>query len=118
MSHEIAVYGVGISVIFAFLPWAMPIMPKPVAWSGVLAGAIIFLQDALMPQINVTLSAIGLFLIGLLCIGGAIHLSLVPKATSAVPVATTPATNRMGDVRDNKGIVTQGQEGDNAIRTK
>jgi hypothetical protein len=118
MSHEIAVYGVAISVIFAFVRWAIPVMPKPVAWSGVGAGIIVLVADGLIPQMNITLPAIGLFLVDALCIGGAINLSLSAKPTRHDPVAVAPPVNRMGDVNNNTGVVTQGQRGDNAIGSK
>jgi hypothetical protein len=113
------VYGVAISVIFAFLRWALPVMPKPVAWSGVVAGLLILLAAMFMLELNITLPAIGLFLVGKLCSGGAIYLSMGPKEGGGTSAASgVPATNKMGTVKNNRGIVTQGQKGDNAINSK
>jgi hypothetical protein len=118
MSHEIATSGVAISVISTFVRWAFPVVPKPVAWSGVIAGFVVLVADGLLPQMNITLPAIGLFLVGVLCIAGAVNMSLHPKPTEEGPGAAATTTNRIGDVTNNSGVVTQGQRGDNAIGPK
>jgi hypothetical protein len=110
-------YGVGIAVLFAFLRWALPALPKPIAWSGVIAGAIIVLVAWTMPQMNITLPAIVLFLVGAACLGGAVHLALKPK-NSALSATSGSAGSVMGNVHDNTGIITQGQQGDNSIGRK
>src|SRR4051812_21818027 len=63
MGREIAV-GVGISVVFAFLRWAVPVMPKPIAWAGVIAAVSVLLGGIMMPQLNLTIPVIGLVLLG------------------------------------------------------
>jgi hypothetical protein len=118
MSHEIAASGAAISVISTFIRRAMPIVPKPIAWSGAGAGVLVLVADGLIPQMNITLPAIGLFLVGALCIGGAINLTFKPKPAPSDPVAAVSTTNQAGDVTNNSGIVTQGQRGDNAIGSK
>jgi len=106
-------YGAAISIIFAFLRWAVPAMPKSIAWSGVIAGVITLLTAWLMPQMNITLPAIALFLLGAICIGGAVHLAMKPRSADRQPVAGT-AANTMDNVNGNTGIITQGQQGDNS----
>jgi hypothetical protein len=118
MGHEIAASGVAISVIFAFIRWAMPVMPKPIAWSGVGAGIVVLLADWMSPQMNITLPAIGLFLVGALCIGIAVNMSIRPKPTQNEPGASASTTNQIDGVTNNSGVVTQGQRGDNAIGSK
>jgi len=56
-------YGVAISIIFAFLRWAVPAMPRAIAWSGVIAGVVILATAWLAPQMNISLSVIALFLL-------------------------------------------------------
>jgi len=91
MGHEIpAAVGLGISIIFAFLRWAYPTVPRPVAWSGVIAGALIILLGLAMPHLNLTPASIGLFLIGCLCVGGAAYLAVVRSDRQVVPSAPTP----------------------------
>jgi hypothetical protein len=109
--------GIGISVLFAFSRWAVPAMPKPIGWSGVLAGVIIIVVVWTMPQMNITLPVIALFLLGSICLGGAVHLALKPK-NPASSATSDSSGNKMGDVRGNKGIITQGQQGDNSIGRK
>jgi hypothetical protein len=87
MTKEIAVYGIGISIIFAFARYAVAAMPKPVAWAGVAAGCCILLAT-LVTQMNITIPAIVVFLFGALCIGWAVNLSLPSKTEK--PAATMP----------------------------
>jgi hypothetical protein len=115
MNHEIAVSGVVLSAISTFIRWAMPVVPKIIAWSGVGAGVVVLFADWMLPQMNITLPAVGLFLAGVLCIAGAVNMSLRPKPTQDESGAAAATTNRTGDVTNNSGIVTQGQRGDNAI---
>jgi hypothetical protein len=115
MSQEVAASGVAISVISTFIRWALPVVPKPIAWGGVGAGIVVLLAVWALPQMNITLPAVGLFLIGVLCIGGAVNMSLRPNPTQNESGAAASTTNQAGDVPNNSGIVTQGQRGDNAI---
>jgi hypothetical protein len=110
-------FGLGIAVLFAFLRWALPAMPKVIAWSGVIAGAIIVLAAWTMPQMNISLPVIALFVLGAICIGGAIHLALKPKNLDSGAVSSGSG-NATGDVHGNTGIITQGQHGDNTIDRK
>jgi hypothetical protein len=110
-------FGVGIAILFAFLRWALPALPKVTAWSGVIAGAIIVLVTWTMPQMNITLPVIALFVLGTIFIGGAVHLALKPKNLDSGAVSSGPG-NTMGDVHGNTGIITQGQHGDNKIDHK
>jgi hypothetical protein len=106
MTQEIAVYGIGISIIFAFVRYAVPAMPKPIAWAGVVAGCCILLAT-LITQMNITIPAIVLFLVGALCIGGAVKLSLpsdrpitpglTEKAAAPAPVPIKPAQHAPDD---------------------
>lgn len=89
-------------------------MPKHVADGGIAAGIILITVDVLMPQMKPNLLAGALLLIGCLFIGGAIEV----WRSQTVPFAVkgpSSSGNKMGTVRDNDGIVTQGQKGDNSI---
>lgn len=113
------VIGLATAIIFPCLQWAIPAIPRSIAWSGVIAGLTI-LGAALAPMhLNLSLTAIALFLIGAICIGGAVYLALKAKvpAQTSIP-AFGPAGSRMGNVNSNAGIITQGQQGDNAIGRK
>lgn len=116
MSHDIG-YGAAVSIIFAFLRWAVPAMPRQIAWSGVIAGIVILLVGWLMPQMNITLPVIALFLLGTIFIGGAVHLAMKPKTPDEASVGGTSG-NTMGNVNGNDGIITQGQHGDNSLDRK
>lgn len=115
--HEDAVIGLATTIIFPCLQWAIPTMPRRVAWSGVIAGLVI-LAAALAPiHMNLSLPAIALFLIGAICIGGAAHLAFKPKAPVQTSVPASPPTgNAIGNINGNTGIITQGQQGDNSTR--
>lgn len=76
MTRDIVVYGVAISIIFGFVRWAVPAMPKSIAWCGVAAGVIVLLVDLLVPEMKPSIPAILLFLAGALLIGLSIHVSL------------------------------------------
>jgi hypothetical protein len=108
MGQEIAASGVAITVISTFIRWALPVVPKPIAWSGVGTGIAVLLAVWTLPQMNITLPAVGLFLVGVLCIAGAVNMSLRPKSTPARTVwlhqqrtelamcPTTPASSLKG----------------------
>jgi hypothetical protein len=115
MPQEAAI-GVAMAVIFAFLRWAIPAMPRPIAWSGVIAGLAVLVAAVAPIYMNLSLPVIALFLIGAICIGGAVHLALTPKVP--VSAAAPAAGNTMGDIHGNTGIITQGQQGDNSIDRK
>jgi hypothetical protein len=116
MGRELA-YGAAISIIFAFARWAVPAMPKPVAWSGVVAGIAILIATWAIPQMNISLPVIALFLFGAICVGGAAYLAMKPKTIEQAPVAAAPR-NTMGNVDGNTGIITQGQQGNNTMERK
>ena len=117
MPQEAAI-GVAMAVIFAFLRWAIPAIPRTIAWSGVVAGLIVLLAAIGPIPMNLSLPVIALFLVGAICIGGAVHLAFKPKVpvSAAAPAAGPAAGNTMGDINGNTGIITQGQEGNNYIR--
>jgi hypothetical protein len=117
MTGNVAIYGVAISIISIFLRYAVPAMPNPIAWSGVAAGALILMANLTMPQLNIGLPGIALFLVGALFIGAAIHLTLKPKVPDS-GVVTDAEPNTIGDIHGNSGIITQGQEGNNRIDPK
>jgi hypothetical protein len=106
-----AVVGVGISVAFFFLRYAVPVMPKSVAWVGVVAGAWIVLADLLGMKLGI--AAIVLYVVGAVCIGGALHLTFGGGNRSET--ASASSGNTIGEVRGNRGIITQGQTGDNKV---
>jgi len=112
MDHEIPASGVGISIIFAFLRWAIPSMPKPLAWSGITAGALILLAGVIMPQLDLSLSAVGLFLVGCLCIGGSAYVAINPPANAregpSFKMAQAPSVNGDCNVVGSGNSVTGG----------
>ena len=118
MAQEAAI-GIGMAVLFAFLRWAIPAMPRSIAWSGVIGGLVVLLATIAPIHMNLSLPAIALFLLGAICIGGAVHLVLKPVSVSAVTPASGPdAGNSMGNINGNTGIITQGQQGNNTIDRK
>ena len=107
--------GFGVSVAFFFVRYAVPAMPKIVAWAGVLAGIVVMLAEMLEPAMKPPLGSVVLFVIAALCLGGAAHL-YVHRSGAILPVnpGTAQRGNQMGNVSGNEGIVTQDQKGDNA----
>jgi hypothetical protein len=113
-------WGLGISVTFFFVRYAVPAMPRIVAWAGVLAGIVVMLAEMLNPAMKPPLSSVALFVIGVLCLGGATHLYVHRNDAKQAekPGAAQDAGNngnQMGDVDNNKGVITQGQRGNNTI---
>jgi hypothetical protein len=103
--------GVGVSVISLFLRYAVGIMPKAVAWTGVAIGVLIVVLDSFGMKLG--MGVIILYVIGALCIGWALHLTFW---TGSKPVATlAPSGNTIGDINGNQGIITQEQTGDNRM---
>lgn len=92
-------------------------MPRPVAWGGVIGGLLVLLVAIAPIHMNLSPPVIALFLVGAICIGGAVHLALKPKAPTQSPAPAAPAAagNTMGNINGNNGIITQGQKGDNSI---
>jgi hypothetical protein len=91
------------------------------AWAGILAGLSVALMGLVEDAMRPPLGSVVLFMAAALCLGGAIHLYLhrtnnVKSSDSLGPVQADRASrNQMGNVHGNKGVVTQGQTGDNAI---
>lgn len=108
--------GLGVSVAFFFVRYAMPAMPKIVAWAGVLAGIVVMLAEMLDPVMKPPLGSVVLFVIAALCLGGAAHL-YIHRSGAIQPAnpGTAQGGNQMGNVSGNTGIVTQDQKGDNSI---
>lgn len=115
MTQEVVI-GVGLTVLFAFARWRFPAVPRYIADAGILAGALMVLAGMTLPQLNLTLPVLGLFLAGCLCLGAAAHLAIKEKPRPTVASPPSAATNTMGNVKNEGGIVTQDQQGDNAIR--
>ncbi|HEX4556554.1 MAG TPA: hypothetical protein VH249_21370 [Xanthobacteraceae bacterium] len=64
----------GVALLLPFLQYALPVMPKSVAWTGVAAGILVMLIEFLAPEMKPSLPVVFLFLIGVLCLGWAGHL--------------------------------------------
>ena len=93
MNHEIVGYGVGISVVFFFLRYAVVAMPKSIAWAGVIAGLILALADTVMPTIKLTAPSIVCFVCGVLLIGASIYFGLGQSAPAQAP-SSPPSSPR------------------------
>ena len=94
--------GLGVAVLMPFAQWAVPVMPRSVAYAGMIAGVIVMLSEVLSeflgPEMRPPLSAALLFLVGTLSIGGAVHLYMhragekpVPGAAQATVTPTSSA---------------------------
>jgi hypothetical protein len=104
VSHEVVAYGVGISVVFFFFRYAVDTMPKSIAWAGVIAGLIIAVADQIMPGIKLTLPSIGLFLIGALFIGAAVHLAFAQSNHSPPGASPQQPNVPQSDAPSSTGI--------------
>jgi hypothetical protein len=78
----------GVTVVLPFAQWLAPTMPKHVAYAGMAGGILIMFAEFLDPSMKPPFSVVILFLVGVLCIGGAAHLYL--KAIKAPKAAEKP----------------------------
>jgi hypothetical protein len=86
----------GVTVTLPFMQWAVPTIPRVVAYAGVAGGLFVMLLEFMGTEMRPPLSAIILFLIGLLCIGGAVHLYLTRAPLKTEPTANIPASPPRG----------------------
>jgi hypothetical protein len=111
----------GVTVILPFVQWLVPSMPRVIAYAGIIGGISVMLTEFLGPEMRPPLSAALLFLVGVSCIGVALHLYMqhVPQkhasSEAAHPVASSPteptrpsptfeATNRSEILAKGAGI--------------
>lgn len=64
----------GVTVVLPFLQWAFPAIPRIIAVTGVVGGVTVMFAEFLDPAMKPPFPVVILFLIGILCIGGAAHL--------------------------------------------
>ena len=104
--------GLGTSVAFYFSRYIWSTIPRAISVAGFVGGLVILAAGflGLKPP---HLAAV-LFLIGLLFIGGAIHV-LLGRQDGSGGNGKKPGANQVGDIPNNQGIVTQGQTGDNRL---
>jgi hypothetical protein len=108
----------GVTFVLPFLQWAVPTMPRILAYAGVAGGIIVMLAEFLDPTMKPPFGAVILFLIGILCIGGAAHLYMQalksPKTAEKVadtPAATfSPPDSVMFDAKTGGKISAQGAQ--------
>jgi hypothetical protein len=81
----------GVTLLLPFLQYALPIMPKSVAWAGVAAGILVMLVEFLAPDMKPSLPVVLLFLIGTLCFGWAGHLYFQQPSSPRVAEKPTMA---------------------------
>ena len=79
--------GVGLTVVFGFLGFAVKAMPRWIAWLGVVIGACLITWGVFHPE---------------------------PPATNSTPPIVATPSNSIGAVTNNEGIVTQNQRGNNS----
>jgi hypothetical protein len=75
----------GVTFALPFLQWAVPTMPRIVAYAGAAGGILVMLAEFLDPAMKPPFTVVILFLVGTLCIGGAAHLYLQFLKTSKAP---------------------------------
>lgn len=89
-------------------------MGKHTAEAGIAAGILLIIADIMVPDMKPALPAATLFLIGCLCIGGSIDLWInQTKTGDRIPSPIT--SNNLSKVTNNRGIITQSQNGDNTL---
>jgi hypothetical protein len=87
----------GVTFVLPFLQWAVPTMPRILAYAGVAGGITVMLAEFLDPTMKPPFSVVILFLIGVLCIGGAAHLYFQSIRRQPAKVAeTAPADKSRG----------------------
>src|SRR4051812_18139153 len=126
MDRQILV-GLSVSIISYFMRYAVKDMSKSLAFAGVVVGIAVMFSSELVPSrlrppLSVTLWAIA----GIVCFGFASHLYAMHLSTAPVEGSSSgttrkddlvaqntmpPASNSIGSINNNQGIVTQGQIG-------
>lgn len=91
----------GATIVLPFLQWAVPSMPRVLAYAGVAGGIAVMFAEFLGPTMKPPFSVVVLFLTGVLCIGGAAHLYIQnikrPTTAAAEATAPSPATSKTTD---------------------
>jgi hypothetical protein len=104
-------FALGVTILLPFMQWAVPVIPKAIAYAGAAAGTAVMLSEFLGPSIRPPLSSALLFIAAALCAGGAVDLYLQRgkppekqhvEQSSPQTRPTFEATN--GPVRDVVGI--------------
>jgi len=91
-------------------------MGNHTAEAGIAAGLFLLIADLMTPEMKPNIFASGLFLIGLLCIGGSLDVWYRQKHNVAGMRESPQDTNTVGNIPNNHGIITQGQTGDNDVK--
>jgi hypothetical protein len=112
--------GLGVSVVFFFLRYAVNAVPKFIAWAGVVAGLLIVLAQFLPLEARPPMSVVILFLIGFMALatGGYLWIQNMqgPKRTTAplseeAPTATGAAPADKTS-RGSTGVLIKGKISD------
>jgi xanthosine utilization system XapX-like protein len=106
--------GTAVSILFAFLRYRFPTMGKHTAEAGIAAGILLIIADIMVPDMRPALPAAAMFLIGCLCIGASIDLWINQNKTGD-KIPSPINSNNLSNVNNNRGIVTQSQNGDNTL---
>jgi hypothetical protein len=91
---------------------------KRVSEAGLAAGFLLLIADLVVPDMKPNLLPSLVFVAGLLLVGWSIEMWQHQRKSSPVgvpPTSDTEPPERMGSAPDNRGIITQGQTGDNSI---
>ena len=97
----------GVTVLLPFLQWLFPTVPKAVAYAGVIGGLLVMASEFLEASMKPPFSAVVLFLIGFLCIGGGAYQYLrflTPAPEKAVNTEQTSAQSSAAEAVTNPAL--------------
>ena len=110
-------FSIFLSAAFAFGRYRFTAMGKHSAEGGLAAAVLLIMIDLFMPNMRPEILPAVLFVMGLVCVGGAVDLWFRQKpigaveTIKAVPNVSTPGAK----IKNNSGIITEGQRGNNTI---
>jgi hypothetical protein len=102
------VSGLGLSGISFFGRYAVAGIPKPIAWAGVIAGATMMLFSGTKPPASSIIFAV----IGILCLGAAIHFYLARDIDGGVSTGGTDDQKVFRQQRTQKELANRDARGE------
>ena len=108
---EISTWGIGTAVAGIAIRWAVPAVPKAIAWAIVAAGIVIALSGLPPAAMKPPLISIVLLCVAALCVGGAVHFYVQRPAVAAPAKEEAQAVSAKPTINAPGGIVTNNQSG-------
>jgi hypothetical protein len=91
MSEQELTIGIAISVVFGFLRYRFPTMSNHLSEAGIAAGILLIIAELMVPEMKIHILAGGMFLAGMLLVGGSFDIWLKQSTANAQGVAMPSA---------------------------